>query len=81
MAAAAAPSVLETSHDGASMDGAAAAPNPRMAVHVVSNAVAPDYSVQRLGASKLECPPRLGWTASWSTGFVDYYPITFLLVT
>ena len=90
MADAAAPYVREASHDGTSADDAAAAPtftcarqrgHPRMAMHVVSNAAAPDYSIQRLGASKLKRPPRLRWTASWLTGFADYHPNSFSLVT
>ena len=91
MAAAAAPSVREASHDGASTDGAAAAPtaararqrgHPRMAMHVGSNAAAPNCSVRRLGASELERPPPwLGWTASWSVGFVGRYLNSFSIVT
>ena len=52
-----------------------------MAMHVGSNAAAPDYSVRQLGASESARPLWRGWTASWSTGFVDYYPNSFLLVT
>ena len=86
----AAPSVHETLHADASMNGAAAAltaaraqqrGHPRMAMHVGSNAATPDYLVDWLGASELARPPRRGWTTLWSTGFVDYYPNSFLLVT
>ena len=90
MAAAAAPSVCEALQDGASTDGAATAPTAararqrdhlRMVKHVGSNAEAPDWPKQRMGAGKLECPPRLGWTASWSTGFIGKYLNRFSLVT
>ena len=87
MADAAAPSVREALHAGTSTDGAAAAPivaaraqqreHPRMAMHVSSNAAATDYSVRRLGTSKLERPSRLGWPVSWSTGFVGKYLTSF----
>ena len=88
MAAVAAPSVREALQDNAGTDGAAAAHkasrarqqgHPRMAMHVGSNAAAPDYSVRRLGASELEHPPRLGWTPSWSTGFFGRYPNRFFV--
>ena len=86
VAAAAAPSVREASHDGASTDGAAAAStaaqarprgHQRMAMHVASNAAALDWPKRRLGGSELERPPRIGWTASWSTGFVRKYLNSF----
>ena len=86
VAAAAAPSLREASHDGASTDDAAAAPtaaqeqqrgHQRMAMHVATNAAALDWPKRRLGASKLERPPRIGWTASWSTEFVRKYLNSF----
>ena len=86
VAAAAAPSVRAPSHDGASTDGAVAAPtvvrarqrgHRRMAMHIASNAAPFDLPKRRLGASELERPPRLGWTASWSTGFVGKYLNSF----
>ena len=88
--AAAAPSVREASHDGASTDGAAPAltaaraqqrGHPRMAMHVDSNAATPDYLVRQLVASQLERLSRLGWMSSWSTIFVNYYLNSFSLVT
>ena len=51
--------------------------HPRMLMHVGSNAAAPNYSLQQLGASELDRPPRLGWPASWSTGFVGKYLNSF----
>ena len=36
-----------------------------------------DWPKRRLGGSKLERPPRIGWTASWSTGFVGKYLNSF----
>ena len=58
VAAAAAPFLREALQDSASTDGAAAEPttararqqpHPRMAIHVSSNAAAPDWPKQRLG--------------------------------
>ena len=44
--------------------------HPQMAMHVGSDTAAPDWPKRQLEASELERPPRLGWTASWLTGFV-----------
>ena len=88
VAAVVAPSVREASHDGASTDGAAAAPtaararqqgHPRMAMYVGSNAVTPDYPVQRLGASKLEHPPQLGWRRHDRLGLYDWF-FSFIII-
>ena len=86
MATAAAPSVREASHDGAITDDAAAAPtaaqarqrgHQRMTMHVAADAAVLNWPKRWLGGSELDRSPRIGRTASWSTGFVDKYLNSF----
>ena len=88
VAAAAAPSVREASHDGASTDGAAAAPtaaqarprgHQRMAMHVASNAAALDWPKRLFWVSqKLKLGARRSEKPLFFIDFFLYFHFSFL---